>query len=99
MIIDWQIEKFPFIWHLSWKAKVRKDRISGALGPFGIGETNDRGERFIEFCKKHDFIISSAYSEQKVQGVYETHWEGHIKTKLILSRLTIDTEIVLGRLR
>ena len=51
-----------------WNAKVGKDAYkdwSGTVGRFGIGETNDRGLRLLEFAKSHKLTIANTLYPHK----------------------------------
>jgi len=44
-----------------FNAKVGNEKVADIIGPFGIGEINSRGERLIEWCKEHDYIITNTW--------------------------------------
>ena len=37
-----------------WNAKVGQDETNGTTGRFGLGERNERGDQFVEFCSRND---------------------------------------------
>ena len=41
--------------------KVGNKRVDTIVGPWGIGEANERGEELIEWCKANDFMISNTW--------------------------------------
>ena len=41
-------------------SKVGSDRTGTIVGPFGIGEKNERVDRLIEFCKEHNLTRMKA---------------------------------------
>ena len=47
-----------------FNAKVGSERVENIVGPWGIGEENERGERLIEWCKekKSDQEIKEQFS-------------------------------------
>ena len=44
-----------------FNAKVGSERVENIVGPWGIGEENERGERLIEWCKENGFMISNTW--------------------------------------
>ena len=44
-----------------FNAKVGSERVENIIGPWGIGEENERGERLIEWCKENGFMISNTW--------------------------------------
>ncbi|GFN78105.1 craniofacial development protein 2-like protein [Plakobranchus ocellatus] len=42
-------------------SKLGSERTENILGPFGKGEKNERGDRFIEFCKGHNLIVMNTW--------------------------------------
>ena len=54
----------------NWNAKVRPDACQHwpgtTAGRFGIGETNDRGWRLLEFTKSHLFTLANTLHPNKV---------------------------------
>ena len=45
-----------------WNAKIGRDAYDvwkGTTGRFGLGHTNDRGQRLIEFTKQHKLVIAN----------------------------------------
>ena len=45
-------------------AKVGDERIHDVVGPYGLGEKNERGERLIEWCCAHELIIANTWFQQ-----------------------------------
>lgn len=43
-----------------WNAIVGESAF-GAFGAFGLGTRNERGDRFVDFCKQHDMIITNTF--------------------------------------
>jgi len=51
-----------------WNAKVGPDSYNnwkGTVGRFGLGDTNDRGLRLLEFAKKHRLTLANTLHPQK----------------------------------
>ena len=44
-----------------FNSKVGKERIETTIGPFGIGEKNDRGDRLIGWCKQHNLVAMNTW--------------------------------------
>ena len=44
-----------------FNAKVGEGRKGNIVGPFGLGDTNERGEALIEWAKQNDFIIGNTW--------------------------------------
>ncbi|XP_076347953.1 uncharacterized protein LOC143245476 [Tachypleus tridentatus] len=44
-----------------FNAKVGKNKIDKTVGPFGIGELNERGERLVDRCKEHDIAVMNTW--------------------------------------
>ena len=44
-----------------FNSKVGSERSDSVVGPFGIGEKNERGERLIEWCKEHNLAIMNTW--------------------------------------
>ena len=44
---------------------------SMVLGPYGPPETNQAGERLVEFCEEHDLVISSTYHPKAARGTWQ----------------------------
>lgn len=42
-------------------AKVGKGRVDRVVGPFGLGERNDRGDRFVEWCQEKAQIVVNTW--------------------------------------
>ena len=52
-------------------AKVGTERdSSGVVGPYGLGELNERGERLKEFCVDHDLVIMNTWFQQHPRRLY-----------------------------
>src|SRR3981081_3571965 len=51
-----------------WNAKVGSDQITwrGALGQYGYGDCNARGERLLEFCYTNQLCITNTYFQHKL---------------------------------
>ena len=49
-----------------FNAKVGNSVISRCMGNQGLGKTNERGERLIQFCERHDLrIVNTIYKQPK----------------------------------
>lgn len=43
-----------------FNARVSKDRRDSVVGAYGLGVSNDRGNRLINFCQEKDLIIAKS---------------------------------------
>ena len=39
-----------------FNANIGSDKVENIVGPCGIGDTNGRGEKLIEWCKANDLL-------------------------------------------
>jgi hypothetical protein len=64
-----------------WNAKVGKDWETwrGALGKFGYGKENERGERLLNFCLSNNMTVANTMFYKKKEKHYWT-WESPDKT-------------------
>ena len=44
-----------------FNAKVGNERIGNTVGPFGLGNKNDRGTDLIAWCQSHDLVITNTW--------------------------------------
>ena len=44
-----------------FNSKVGKDRKANTVGPFGLGEINERGERLIEWCREQKMAVMNTW--------------------------------------
>ena len=51
-------------------AKVGSISHSNIVDNFGLGDKNNRGERFIQFCKQNQLIITNTWFQQQQQKLY-----------------------------
>ena len=59
-----------------WNAKVGPDAYqhrAGTVGKFGIGETNDRGWRLLEFAKSHRLTLANSFHSHKLSTTANWH--------------------------
>lgn len=40
-------------------ATVGNERIGNPVGPFGLGDKNERGNNLISWCQSHDLIVTN----------------------------------------
>ena len=41
--------------------KVGKGRIDNIIRPYGLGEIHKRGEKFVEWCKQHELVVTNTW--------------------------------------
>ena len=64
-----------------WNAKIGLDAYKdwpGTIGKYGLGNTNDRGLRRLEFAKYQGLAVSNTFSPQKISRksyLAFTRWE------------------------
>ena len=57
----------PIIIMGDFNAKVGSERVDDVVGPFGLGEKNERGERLTEWAQINNFIIGNTWFEQPLR--------------------------------
>ena len=53
-----------------FNAKVGDRRVEDIVGPWGLGNRNEQGNRLIDWCKENDFIISNTWYENHPRRRY-----------------------------
>jgi exonuclease III len=53
-----------------FNASVGEGSDEKAVGKFGLGKRNDRGQRLVEFCKKKQLVIANTWFQQEKRGMY-----------------------------
>ena len=48
-----------------FNGKVGNSKEEDTVGPYGLGERNDNGERVVNFCKRHNLCITNTWFQQK----------------------------------
>ena len=51
-------------------AKVGEGPTGSVAGRYGLGEQNERGERLIQFCEEHNFIITNTWFQLPKRRLY-----------------------------
>jgi len=51
-------------------AKVGGERDGRAVGPFGLGQRNERGSRLVEWCTANRFVIMNTWFEHHMKNLY-----------------------------
>ena len=75
----------------NWNAKVGPDAYqlwAGTVGRFGIGETNDRRWRFLQFAKSHRHTLANILHPNKLSSTATWHassWQVHNRIVFILT--------------
>ena len=42
-------------------AKVGSERIEDTVGPYGLGDRNERGDKWIEWCTENNQVIGNTW--------------------------------------
>ena len=45
------------------------------VGEFGLGKRNERGERFVEFCRTNKLMVTNTWFQQEKRRRYT--WKSH----------------------
>ncbi|CAG4958055.1 unnamed protein product [Colias eurytheme] len=53
-----------------FNSKVGQGAVSDVVGSFGLGIRNDRGERLVQFCQEHDFIVANTFFKLPPRRLY-----------------------------
>ena len=48
-----------------FNAKIGKEREEKIVGPYGLGERNNSGDKLVEFCRRNDLFVTNTWFEQK----------------------------------
>ena len=51
-------------------SKVGKGRTEQIVGPFGLGERNERGEKFVEWCQEKNQIIMNTWFRHQTRHLW-----------------------------
>jgi exonuclease III len=69
-VIDKQKGKEYLVVMGDWNAVVGEGRDGLEVGNFGLGKKNERGERLIEFCRRHKLVITNTWFENEKRRRY-----------------------------
>ena len=61
-----------------WNAKVRREKVPGVTGGFGLGEINERGKRLIEFCQENSLANTNTTFQQSLRRLHTWKSPGNI---------------------
>ncbi|KAF0730471.1 Uncharacterized protein FWK35_00019758 [Aphis craccivora] len=61
-----------------WNAVVGKEKVNNVTGAFGLERRNERGERLLEFCAKHNSIITNSCFDPHQRRRYTWKMPGDI---------------------
>jgi exonuclease III len=48
-----------------FNAKVGNNKEGNIVGPYGLGERNDNGDRLVNFCRRHNLFVTNTWFQQK----------------------------------
>ena len=66
-----------------FNAKIGKERFEHLVGPHGLGQRNDRGDRLLQFCEKKDLCIANTLFQQPARRTYTWKSPGDIRRNQI----------------
>src|SRR6476619_5462763 len=92
-ILGKQKETYNVIVMGDFNAVVGEGKEARVVGKFGLGKSNDRGERLIEFCKSQNLVITNTWLEQEKRRRYTWKSPGDLR------RYQIDYILVRQRYR
>lgn len=61
-----------------WNAIVGEEKVNYVTGAIGLGRRNESGERLLEFCAKHNLIITNTCFEHHRRRIYTWKMAGDI---------------------
>lgn len=76
-----------------WNVVVGEEKVNNVTGAFGLGRRNERGERLLEFCAKHNLIITNTCFDHCRRRRYTWKMPGDI------NRYQIDYIMVKNRFK
>ena len=44
-----------------FNSKEGEGRIDNIIGPYGLGEINERVEKLVEWCKQHELVVTNTW--------------------------------------
>ncbi|XP_050514333.1 craniofacial development protein 2-like [Diabrotica virgifera virgifera] len=80
-----------------FNAKIDQGRRSDLIGGYGLGESNERGDRLYQFCQEHDMIIANTWFKLHKRRLYT--WKGPGDNSLHIIRNQIDYILVNKRFK
>lgn len=80
-----------------FNAKVGNGQFEECIGPFGLGERNERGERLIDFVMEEQFIVTNTFFKLPPRRLYT--WKSPQDTPDHITRNQIDYIMVNKRFR
>ena len=66
-----------------FNAKVGKSDHQDIMGKFGMGKRNERGERLMNFCEKHNVCITNTFFQHPIRRLYTWKSPGDVKRNQI----------------
>ena len=69
--------------------------LENTVGRYGLGDTNERGERLIEFCQQHNLVITNTWFQQHPRRLYT--WQSPDKeTRNQIEHIMINSRVKNG---
>ena len=60
-------------------AKVGHNRLNNITGQYGLGKTNERGDRPINLCIEHNLMIANTWIKHPTRKLYTWKSPGDVK--------------------
>ena len=66
-----------------FNCKVGEGLENGTVGAYGLGQRNERGEKFIEWCKANNQVVTNTWFQQPKRRLWTwRHPDGHTKNQI-----------------
>ena len=53
-----------------WNSVVGNGKVGKIVGPYGLGNQNDRGKMLIEFCQRNKFVVTNTWFKRHKRRLY-----------------------------
>uniref|UniRef100_A0A2A4JBK9 Reverse transcriptase domain-containing protein n=1 Tax=Heliothis virescens TaxID=7102 RepID=A0A2A4JBK9_HELVI len=80
-----------------FNAKIGEGVVNGIVGGFGLGDRNDRGDRLVQFCQEHNFVVTNTFFKLPPRRLYT--WTSPAHTPEHIVRNQIDFILVNQRFK
>lgn len=80
-----------------FNAKVGKGRVGEIVGPYGLGERNERGDRLCNFCEEYQMVVTNTFFKLHPRRLYT--WKSPKDSPNQIIRNQIDYIMINKRFR